>query len=142
MKVRVKRLDKELPLPKYETADSAGLDVRSRESLVLKPGEHKAIGTGLAFSVPKGFEMQIRPRSGLAAKHGISIVNSPGTLDSDYRGELMIILINHSREDFPVNKGDRIAQIVFNKFEQAEWEETEELDKTDRGEGGLGSTGV
>lgn len=141
MKVRVVRLDKSLPLPKYEHEHSAGMDLRSRETLVLLPGERKIVPTGIKIALPPEYEAQIRPRSGLAIKRGITVLNTPGTIDADYRGEVGVILINHSKEPFEIRKGDRIAQIVFNKIERAEWEEVSELDETRRGEGGFGSTG-
>ncbi len=137
----IEKIDKELPTPRYAHHGDAGMDVYSRETYTLLPGEHKIIGTGLKTAVPYGFELQVRPRSGLAAKHGISIVNSPGTVDHSYRGELGIILINHSKEAFQINRGERIAQIIFNKVEIVQLEETDSLDKTERGEGGFGSTG-
>lgn len=132
------------PLPNYETAASAGLDLRanleSPES--LKPLERKLIPTGLFIELPIGYEAQIRPRSGLAYKAGISIVNSPGTIDADYRGEIKILLINLSTEDFVINHGDRIAQMVIAAHEQAEWHEVDVLSETERGAGGYGHTGV
>ncbi len=131
------------PLPDYETSQSAGMDIRANleEPVVLHPGERKLIPTGLYIALPEGYEAQIRPRSGLAIKHGITLLNSPGTIDADYRGEIKIILINHSNESFLIEDGARIAQMVINKFEQIEWQPVEELDKTSRGEGGFGSTG-
>lgn len=132
------------PLPNYETAASAGLDLRanleSPES--LKPLERKLIPTGLFIELPIGYEAQIRPRSGLAYKAGISIVNSPGTIDADYRGEIKILLINLSTEDFVINHGDRIAQMVIAAHEQAEWHQVDVLSETERGAGGYGHTGV
>ncbi|QEK52181.1 dUTP diphosphatase [Pedobacter aquae] len=132
------------PLPHYETVASAGLDLRanleSPES--LKPLERKLISTGLFIELPMGYEAQIRPRSGLAYKSGISIVNSPGTIDADYRGEIKILLINLSTEDFVINHGDRIAQMVIAAHEQAEWVEVDVLSETERGAGGYGHTGV
>jgi dUTP pyrophosphatase len=132
------------PLPHYETVASAGLDLRanleSPES--LKPLERKLISTGLFIELPIGYEAQIRPRSGLAYKSGISIVNSPGTIDADYRGEIKILLINLSTEDFVINHGDRIAQMVIAAHEQAEWVEVDVLSDTERGAGGYGHTGV
>jgi dUTP pyrophosphatase len=132
------------PLPNYETVASAGLDLRanleSPES--LKPLERKLIPTGLFIELPIGYEAQIRPRSGLAYKSGISIVNSPGTIDADYRGEIKILLINLSTEDFVINHGDRIAQMVIAAHEQAEWVEVDVLSETERGAGGYGHTGV
>lgn len=131
-------------LPAYETQNSAGMDVRANleASVVLKPGEHKLIPTGLFMEIPEGYECQVRPRSGLAYKHGVTVLNSPGTIDADYRGELGVILINHSQKDFVIESGERIAQLVFARFEQATWESTEKLSETNRGAGGFGSTGV
>ena len=130
-------------LPSYETAASAGLDIRAfiEEKLTLSPGERKLIKTGLFLEIPEGYEAQVRPRSGLALKNGITVLNSPGTIDADYRGEIGVILINHSSENFEINSGDRIAQLIFAKVEQAVWFETESLNETERGEGGFGSTG-
>ena len=130
-------------LPSYETSASAGLDIRAfiEEKLTLSPGERKLIKTGLFLEIPEGYEAQVRPRSGLALKNGITVLNSPGTIDADYRGEIGVILINHSSEIFEINSGDRIAQLVFAKVEQAVWFETESLNETERGEGGFGSTG-
>ncbi len=142
MKVQVLRLDKNVPLPKYEHTYSAGMDITSSVDDVIQPGERKIIPTGIKIAIPKGYELQLRPRSGLAIKKGITLLNTPGTIDADYRGEVGVILINHSTEPFEVKKGDRIAQMIFNKFEQAEWNEVDELSETTRGEGGFGSTGV
>lgn len=141
IKVKILKVDKELPTPKYAHYGDAGMDVYSAEDYTLKPGERKIFSTGLKFEIPEGYELQVRPRSGLAAKYGITVLNSPGTLDFQYRGILGVILINHGKEDFEVKKGDRIAQIVFNKFETAELVEVDELSETERGEGGFGSTG-
>jgi dUTP pyrophosphatase len=130
-------------LPKYETEDSAGLDLKAvcDKPILLKPLERQIIKTGLHIALPKGYEAQIRPRSGLAAKHGISVLNSPGTIDADYRGEIGVILVNLSQDDFEITHGMRVAQMVIAKFEQAEFIEVKELDETERGEGGFGSTG-
>lgn len=132
------------PLPLYETTASAGLDIRANltETITLKPLERALIKTGLFLEIPVGFEAQVRPRSGLAYKNGITVLNSPGTIDADYRGEVGVILINLSNENFAINNGERIAQLVFAKVEQAEWLEVEILSDTHRGEGGFGSTGV
>lgn len=132
------------PLPSYETAASAGMDLRANLSHqeVLKPLERKLIPTGLFIELPVGFEAQIRPRSGLAFKFGVSIVNSPGTIDADYRGEIKVLLINLSNDDFSIGDGDRIAQMVIAKHENAQWIEVNELSATDRGAGGYGHTGV
>ncbi len=130
-------------LPAYETAHAAGMDLRAdvETTVVLKPMERKLIPTGLYIELPEGFEAQIRPRSGLAFKHGIGIVNSPGTIDADYRGEIKVLLINFSLDDFEINTGDRIAQMVVAKHERVDWEQVEVLNETQRGEGGYGHTG-
>lgn len=131
-------------LPSYETMLSAGMDIRANidVSVTLKPLERIIIKTGLYMSLPRGLEAQVRPRSGLAAKKGITVLNSPGTIDADYRGEIGVILINLSKEDFVINDGDRIAQLVIAKYEQIKWKKVRVLDETDRGDGGFGSTGV
>jgi dUTP pyrophosphatase len=131
-------------LPHYETIASAGMDLRANltEARVLKPLERSIVGTGLFIELPIGFEAQVRPRSGLAAKKGITVLNAPGTVDADYRGEIGVILINLSNEDFVIQNGERIAQLVIAKHERAEWEEVGILSDTARGEGGFGSTGV
>ena len=131
-------------LPAYATKHSAGLDLRSNSEtpIVLHPLDRAMVPTGLFIELPEGYEAQIRPRSGLAAKHGISIVNAPGTIDADYRGEIMILLVNLSKEVFRIERGDRIAQMIVAQYEQIEWEPVESLDASDRGEGGFGSTGV
>lgn len=131
-------------LPHYETIASAGMDLRASltESRILKPLERTIVGTGLFIELPIGIEAQVRPRSGLAAKKGITVLNAPGTIDADYRGEIGVILVNLSNEDFTINNGERIAQLVIAKHERAEWVQVEELSETDRGEGGFGSTGV
>tara|TARA_B100000809_G_C15102212_1_gene517356 strand:- start:1592 stop:2026 length:435 start_codon:yes stop_codon:yes gene_type:complete len=131
-------------LPNYETIASAGMDLRASlsESRVIKPLERTIVGTGLFIELPVGTEAQVRPRSGLAAKKGITVLNAPGTVDADYRGEIGVILVNLSNEDFVINNGERIAQLVIAKHERAEWTEVELLSDTDRGEGGFGSTGV
>nr|WP_321245178.1 dUTP diphosphatase [uncultured Psychroserpens sp.] len=131
-------------LPHYETSASAGMDLRASisESRTLKPLERSIVGTGLFIELPVGIEAQVRPRSGLAAKKGITVLNAPGTIDADYRGEIGVILVNLSNEDFIINNGERIAQLVIAKHERAEWTEVELLSDTDRGEGGFGSTGV
>ena len=132
------------PLPKYQTAQSAGMDLRANidAPVLLKPLDRKLIPTGLHIALPEGYEAQIRPRSGLAIKKGITVINTPGTIDPDYIGDVGVILVNLSNEDFVVQPGDRIAQMVINKFEQAEFEVVEELDETERGEGGYGHTGI
>ena len=131
-------------LPAYETIHAAGMDLRAdlETSIMLKPLERKLVPTGLHIELPEGFEAQIRPRSGLAFKHGISIVNSPGTIDADYRGEIKVLLINLSTEDFEINTGDRIAQMIVAKHETVNWQEVEVLNETSRGVGGYGHTGV
>jgi dUTP pyrophosphatase len=146
--VPIRRLPhgRDLPLPAYETAHAAGMDLRAavpeEAPIVLRPGDRDAVPTGLAFALPEGFEGQVRPRSGLAARHGISMVNTPGTIDADYRGEVKVILINHGEEDVTIRRGDRIAQLVIAPVVRAEWAEVERLDETARGEGGFGSTGA
>lgn len=141
--VEIKRLPHgtDLDLPAYATSGAAGMDVVSAENVVLSPGARHAVSTGFALAIPQGYEIQVRPRSGLALKHGITVPNTPGTIDSDYRGELKIILINHGSEDFEIRRGDRIAQLVLAPVVQAGWHEVDELDATDRGDGGFGSTG-
>ena len=142
--IAVKRLENagDLPLPSYETAGSAGMDVRAAEERVIAPGQRGLVGTGLAFAIPEGYEIQVRPRSGLALKKGIGIPNTPGTIYSDYRCELKVILINHGEEEFVIARGDRIAQIVVAPVQRGNLVETDDLDRTDRGSGGFGSTGV
>ncbi|MFC2758462.1 dUTP diphosphatase [Hallella multisaccharivorax] len=132
------------PLPQYATSQSAGMDLRADIEIpvTLRPMERRLIPTGLHIALPVGFEAQVRPRSGLALKHGITVLNTPGTIDSDYRGELMVLLVNLSNEDFVVNAGERIAQMVIARHETAVWEPVEVLDATERGEGGYGHTGV
>lgn len=134
----------EFELPSYQTAASAGMDLRANneDPIVLKPLERAIIPTGIYIELPVGYEAQIRPRSGLAAKKGISLVNSPGTIDADYRGEIGVILVNLSNESFTVEKGERIAQMVIAKHEQAQWVLVDDLGESERGAGGFGSTGV
>ncbi len=143
MKIKIINKSKHA-LPKYQTALSAGMDLYANieESVTLKPLERKLISTGLLIELPQGFEAQIRPRSGLAIKNGITVLNTPGTIDADYRGEIGVILVNLSAEFFTINDGDRIAQMIIAKHETAVWEEVTELDKTDRGAGGFGSTSI
>lgn len=131
-------------LPNYETLASAGMDLRANisEAIKLKPLQRAIVKTGLFIELPIGYEAQVRPRSGLAAKKGISVLNAPGTVDADYRGEIGVILVNLSNEDFTIENGERIAQLVIAKHERAEWIEVEELSETSRGAGGFGSTGV
>lgn len=130
-------------LPAYETEASAGMDLRANleRSMVLKPMERRLVPTGLSIELPEGYEAQIRPRSGLALKHGITILNSPGTIDADYRGEIMVLLINFSHQDFEVNNGDRIAQMIVASHEKVQWDEVDLLSETVRGAGGYGHTG-
>lgn len=130
-----------LELPGYATEGAAGMDIVSAEDVTIAPGARHAVATGLALAIPPGYEIQVRPRSGLALKHGITVPNTPGTIDSDYRGELKIILINHSPEPFAIARGDRVAQLVLAPVVQAAWIEVDELDDTARGTGGFGSTG-
>ncbi|MBW2937217.1 dUTP diphosphatase [Aureisphaera sp. CAU 1614] len=132
------------PLPHYETDASAGMDLRANNEnpILLKPLERTIVKTGLFIELPIGFEAQVRPRSGLAAKKGITVLNAPGTIDADYRGEIGVILVNLSNENFTIENGERIAQLIVAKHERAQWEETIELSETNRGEGGFGSTGV
>jgi dUTP pyrophosphatase len=134
-----------LPLPAYETAQAAGMDLRAAvpddEPLTLRPGSRFPVPTGLAFALPPGFEGQVRPRSGLAFRHGVTCLNTPGTVDADYRGEVKVILVNHGEEDFVIRRGERIAQLVIAPVVQATWVEVESLDETVRGAGGFGSTG-
>lgn len=132
------------PLPEYATTQSAGMDLRANidESIVLHPMERRLVPTGLFMALPVGYEAQIRPRSGLALKHGITVLNTPGTIDADYRGEIMVLLINFSQNDFVINDGERIAQMVIAKHENAKFIEVETLDDTERGTGGYGHTGV
>ncbi len=143
--LKIKKLDnyKELALPKYETSGSAGIDLLAAidEAIVIKPSEIKLVKTGISIALEKGYEAQVRPRSGLALKNGITVLNSPGTVDADYRGEVCAILINHSNVDFVITRGMRIAQMVIAKCEQAEIVEVSDLDETARGSGGFGSTG-
>ncbi len=141
--VQVKRLPHGdgLELPRYATEGAAGMDVLAAEDVTLAPGARNAVATGLSLAIPEGYEIQVRPRSGLALKHGISVPNTPGTIDSDYRGELKIILINHGAEPFAIARGDRIAQLVLAPVVRAAWHEVADLDDTARGNGGFGSTG-
>lgn len=132
------------PLPEYQSTQSAGVDLRAfvSEDEVLRPMERKLIGTGLYMALPEGYEAVVRPRSGMAFKHGITVINTPGTIDADYRGEIKIALINLSTEDFTIKNGDRIAQMVVNKYEQVTFNLTDQLDDTERGAGGYGHTGI
>ncbi|RDC60793.1 dUTP diphosphatase [Alteripontixanthobacter maritimus] len=141
--VQIRRLPhgEGLDLPHYASHGAAGMDVVSAEDVTIAPGARHAVATGLAVAIPHGFEIQVRPRSGLALKHGISVPNAPGTVDSDYRGELKAILINHGDTPFPIKRGDRVAQIVLAPVVQALWDEVDTLGETERGSGGFGSTG-
>lgn len=132
------------PLPQYATELSAGLDVRANntEPITLAPLQRTIVPTGLFVAIPEGYEIQVRPRSGLAAKHGITVLNAPGTIDADYRGEIGVILVNLSNEEFIINPGERVAQLIVAKHERADWEEVDNLDETSRGAGGFGSTGT
>ena len=142
--IQLKRLPhgEGLPLPVYATDGAAGMDVVSAEDVTIAPGQRHAVATGLSVAIPHGYEIQVRPRSGLAFKHGITVPNTPGTIDSDYRGELKVLLINHGPDDFAIARGDRIAQLVPAAVTRATFEEVETLDDTQRGEGGFGSTGT
>ncbi|MDO4690697.1 MAG: dUTP diphosphatase [Fusobacterium sp.] len=143
-KIKIKVIkEKDVVLPKYETNGSAGLDVRAniKEAITLKSLDRVLIPTGLKMAIPLGYEVQVRPRSGLAIKHGITMLNSPGTIDSDYRGEIKVIAVNLSKDDYTIEPNERIAQLVLNKVEQMELIEVEYLDETERGEGGFGHTG-
>lgn len=144
--VLIKKLEhaKDIPLPNYESIAAAGMDIRAAvdSPVVLKPGARELIPTGLQMALPEGYEAQIRPRSGLAIKNGITMLNAPGTIDADYRGEVKVIAINHGEEEFVVNHGDRIAQMVIAPVTQLPLLEVDELDETDRGDGGFGSTGL
>lgn len=142
MKVKIVN-ESQWPSPFYATVNSAGVDLKANivEPIVLQPLQRAVVPTGLKIALPEGTEAQVRPRSGLAAKHGVTVLNSPGTIDADYRGEVGVILVNLSDKAFTVNPGERIAQMVVARYERVEWEEVEQLDSTERGEGGFGSTG-
>lgn len=142
MQVKLKKLHPEAKIPSYQSKGAAGFDFCSIEKKTIKAGEWELVKTGLAFEIAEGYELQVRPRSGLALKNGISVLNSPGTVDSDYRGEICVILINHSKVDFNIEVGDRIAQGVIAKVEQVGFMEVENLSDTQRGEGGFGSSGI
>lgn len=141
--VKLKRLPhgEGLALPAYATEGAAGMDVLSAEDVVLEPGMRHAVATGLSMAIPRGYEIQVRPRSGLAFKFGVTVPNTPGTIDSDYRGELKVLMINHGSEPFPIKRGERVAQLVLAPVTQAAWLEVDDLDETARGSGGFGSTG-
>ena len=142
MRVKIKQLHPDARIPQYQTLGAAGFDLHALEDYKLSAGERVLVKTGLAFELQIGFELQIRPRSGIALKNGISVLNAPGTIDSDYRGEVGVLLINHSKEDFAIKKGDRIAQGVVARYERVEFEVCEELGESARGAGGFGSSGV
>jgi dUTP pyrophosphatase len=144
VKIAVRRLAPDLPLPVYATPGSAGLDLLAAvdSDIVLPPGGFAAIPTGIALALPSGYEAQVRPRSGLALRHGVTVLNAPGTVDSDYRGEVAAILINHGKADFTVTRGMKVAQLVVAQHVRAEWRETDTLDQTERAAGGFGSTGL
>lgn len=141
LKVKLKRLSEDIPLPRYETCGSSGMDLFSAVDTAIEPGGYNLIPTGLALEIPEGHEAQVRPRSGLACKQGIGVLNSPGTIDSDYRGEVKVVLFNFSKKPFVINKGDRIAQLVFTQVIQADIQVADGLAPTERGEGGFGHTG-
>jgi len=142
LRIKIKKIKESAILPHYAHEGDAGVDLYSTEDYVLRPGQRVLVSTGLSMAIPKGYEGQVRPKSGLALKHGISVCNSPGTIDSGYHGEIGVISINHSNEEFKIEKGIKIAQMIFNKVEEAEFEEVKELDNTKRGEEGFGSTGL
>ena len=142
LEILITRLDPGVPLPRYAHPGDAGADICSAVDVTLQPGERAAVATGLAIALPEGYVALAHPRSGLALKNGIGMVNAPGTIDAGYRGELKVLLINHSQEPFTINRGDRIAQLVIQKFESATYREVSELPDSVRGEGGFGSTGV
>lgn len=141
VKIRVLPGADDLPLPSYQTPHSAGLDLLANEEALLEPGGRTSVGTGICVALPAGFEAQVRPRSGLALRHGVTLLNTPGTIDADYRGEVRVILINHGVEPFSVRRGDRIAQFVVAPITRVTWDPASELPDSDRGEGGFGSTG-
>ena len=143
-KIQIKKLSSTVLIPKYETPGSSGMDIAAHleKNIIIKPGEKALVSTGFSIAIPKGYEVQIRPRSGLAAKKNITVLNTPGTIDADYRGEIKVILINHGKEEFVIKNGERIAQMVVCPVVQANLEEVEELSDTIRGSGGFGSTGT
>ncbi|MDI3535409.1 MAG: dUTP pyrophosphatase [Thermosediminibacterales bacterium] len=146
VKIKIKKMEnaRDIKLPDYMTEKASGLDLHANveKPVVIKPGKYKLIPTGISLSMPEGYEAQIRPRSGLALKHGITLLNSPGTIDADYRGEIKVIMLNLGEKDYTVNRGDRIAQMVINKVVRADFELVKDLDATDRGESGFGHTGI
>ena len=141
VKIKIKKIKDNAIIPEYAHDGDAGVDLYSTEDYLLKPGERVLVSTGIKIAIPKGYEAQVRPKSGLAIKNGLSIVNTPGTIDSPYRGEVQIIAINLGKENIKIEKQTKVAQMVINKIEEAEFEEVDELDSTTRGEGGFGSTG-
>ncbi|MFW5999013.1 MAG: dUTP diphosphatase [Halanaerobiales bacterium] len=142
MKIKIKRLKKELPLPEYQHyGEDAGMDLLSAENIILKSGEYKLIKTGIKIAIPRGYGGFVYPRSGLALKHGITVLNADGVIDPGYRGEVGVILINHSKKDFKIEMGDRIAQLIIHKTFSIDWEEVEDLTESNRGTGGFGHTG-
>jgi len=141
VKIKIKKIKDNAIIPEYAHDGDAGVDLYSTEDYLLKPGERVLVSTGIKIAIPKGYEAQVRPKSGLAIKNGLSIVNTPGTIDSPYRGEVQIIAINLGKENIKIEKQTKVAQMVINKIEEAEFEEVDELDNTTRGEGGFGSTG-
>ena len=141
VKIKIKKIKDNAIIPEYAHDGDAGVDLYSTEDYLLKPGERVLVSTGIKIAIPKGYEAQVRPKSGLAIKNGLSVVNTPGTIDSPYRGEVQIIAINLGKENIKIEKQTKVAQMVINKIEEAEFEEVDELDNTTRGEGGFGSTG-
>lgn len=143
LKIKILPGNEDIPLPEYATGGSAGMDLRAAltKPLILKPNERALVPTGIIIGLPQGFEAQVRPRSGLAVKHGIMLVNSPGTIDSDYRGEIKIIMFNSGGEPFEIKRGDRIAQLIINRYERVDLKKVDEIDETPRGGGGFGHTG-
>jgi len=139
--IRVNEASGDIPLPNYATSHSAGMDVCAAQEVILRAGETALIPSGFAIALPEGYEAQVRPRSGLAIKHQVTVLNSPGTIDADYRGEVKVILTNFGKNDFVIKRGDRIAQLVIAKYERVVWEEKDSLDTTERGAGGFGHTG-
>ena len=142
MKIKIQKINNDAVIPHYVHRGDAGMDLYSVEEVILAAGERKLIGTGLKFEIPMGFELQVRPKSGLAANFGVTVLNAPGTVDSGYRGEVKVILYNSSKNDYQVKRGEKIAQAVIAKYEEAEIEEATELGETSRGDGGFGSTGL
>ena len=142
VEVKIQKIKKDAIIPQYAHKGDAGVDLHSTEDYLLRPGDRVLVSTGIKIALPKGYEAQIRPKSGLALKNGISVVNTPGTIDAGYRGEVGVIIINHGKEDYKVEKGKKIAQMILNKMEEARFEEVNSLDETSRNSGGFGSTGL